>query len=224
MTAFRHPKILISALVLPLVLMFGSLQAKVTDEDLSGLKLAKETKYLKIYVRSGVDLSKYKTLHLSNMDVSLDEKWLHDYNRERKSLMYRLNEKDVAKMTERYAKKFQQTISRSLAQKEGMSLVDDIASADLKVEASIVNLRLYAPDKMTASNTTYLVRQVGEAELHTKMYDAKTGELLVAIIDEKETHEYSDLFQTNRVRNLSEFVRIYKAWAKNWFISLEQQS
>ncbi|NNJ71762.1 MAG: DUF3313 family protein, partial [Enterobacterales bacterium] len=204
--------------------MFGSLQAEVADEDLSGLKLAKESKYLKIYVRSGVDLSKYKTLHMSKLDVSLDEKWLRDYNRERKSLMYRLNKNDIAKLTKRYAKKFEETISRALAQREGMSLVYDIASADLKVEASIVNFILNAPDKITASNTTYLVRQVGEAELHTKMYDAKTGELVVAIIDEKETHEYGELYQTNRVRNLSEFVRIYKAWAKNWFIGLEQQS
>ena len=52
------------------------------------------------------------------------------------------------------------------------------------------------------------------------MFDTKTGELVVAIIDKRETRENVALYQTNRVRNQYEFIHVYKIWAKNWLASL----
>ena len=56
------------------------------------------------------------------------------------------------------------------------------------------------------------------------MYDATTGELVMVIIDSKETREHFELIEANRVRNQSEFNTVYRAWAKNWLVGLTQKS
>ena len=69
-----------------------------------------------------------------------------------------------------------------------------------------------------------MIRQAGEAELHTKMMDPDTGEIIVAIIDKRETRDRVQMFQTNRVRNQYEFARVYRNWAESWLASLNQKS
>ena len=135
-----------------------------------------------------------------------------------------MKEKEVKEITERYGDKFKSTLAKTLESEGKAKLTETASDNTLKVETSIVNLRINAPDPMSGTNKTTMVRQVGEAELHTKMYDAKTGELVMVIIDTKETRDHFDLIETNRVRNLYEFNPVYRAWAKNWLVGLSQKS
>ena len=198
--------------------------ADVSEADLSGMTLAKDEKNLKIYVKPGADVSGYADFMLQSVDVSFDEKWLKRFNRDQGSLADRLKEKEVKEITERYGDKFKSTLAKTLESEGKATLTETASDNTLKVETSIVNLRINAPDPMSGTNKTTMVRQVGEAELHTKMYDAKTGELVMVIIDTKETRDHFDLIETNRVRNLYEFNPVYRAWAKNWLVGLSQKS
>lgn len=204
-------------------LVFSPAYAEISDADLGGLKLVNDDKNLKIYVRSGTDLSQYSGFNLKSVDVAFDVDWLEDYNRERKSLSNRLDDKDLTKISERFKKAFQKTLNNTLESEGKAKLVDSAGANALSVESTIAKLQLNAPDKQTAARKTYLVRQAGEAELHTKMYDA-SGTLVVAIIDSKETREHFDLFETNRVRNQYEFSSVYRKWAKNWLKGIQQGS
>lgn len=220
-TTFKFTQVLV---ITCLSIFASTALADVSDADLSGMTLAKDEKNLKIYIKPGADVSGYADFMLQSVDVSFDAKWLKRFNRAQGSLADRLNEKEVAEITGRVSKKFKSVLTKTL-KSEGKAVIADMASdKTLKVETSIVNLRMNAPDPMSGTNKTTLVRQVGEAELHTKMYDAKTGELVMVIIDIKETRDHFELIEANRVRNQFEFNPVYRAWAKNWLVGLTQKS
>ena len=205
--------------VLLLSLMFSTTYAEISDSDLAGLKLVEDGKHLKIYARSDTDLSQYSDFMLKSVTVTFDPDWLEDYNRERKSMNDRLNERDIAEITERFKSSFQKTLKSTLESEDAAKLTETASASTLTVESDIVDLRVNAPDKLTATRKTLFVRQAGKAELHTKMFDA-SGQLVVAIIDAEETREHFDLFETNRVRNQYEFTSVYRTWAKNWLKAL----
>ena len=220
-TTFKYTQLIIIAC---LSVFASTAFADVSDTDLSGMTLAKDEKNLKIYVKPGTDVSGYADFMLKSVDVSFDEKWLKRFNRDQGSLSDRLNEKEVAEITGRVGDKFKSTLAKTLESEGKAKLTDTASDNTLKVETSIVNLRMYAPNPMSGTNKVTMVRQVGEAELHTRMYDAKTGELVMVIIDMKETRDHFDLIEANRVRNQFEFNPVYRAWAKNWLVGLSQKS
>ena len=210
-----------SVLVFLSSLLLNTASAEITDSDIGGLKLVSDDNKVQIYTRTGTDLSKYTSFYLKSVTVAFDQDWLKDYNRERKSLSERLDEKDLTSIASQFDKAFQKTLSNTLENAGKAKLVGSAMDNALTVEAAIVNLHVNAPDKPSASRKTSLVRQAGEAELHTKMYDA-SGTLVVAIVDSKETREHFDLFETNRVRNQYEFSAVYRQWAENWLKSVGQ--
>jgi hypothetical protein len=212
------------AAVSSLLFAFTSVQAEISEQDLGQLKLTSQTDHVKMYVKPGADLSKYNQFMLNSTSVSMDEKWLKDYNNDRRSLTLRLKDRDVKDIGKRYEKTFKRILASTLEKEGKAQLSDEAGSNTLKVDAAIVNLKLNAPDTKSGGRTSLFIRQAGEAVLQTKMYDAVTGELIMVIIDEKETRDQVDLFETNRARNQSEFIPVYRAWAKNWLKGLEQKS
>ena len=207
-----------------LSLFASSVFADVSETDLSGMTLAKDEKNLKIYVKPGTDVSGYSNFLLQSVDVAFDAKWLKRFNRDQNSLADRLTERQIAEITGRVENKFKSTLAKTLKSEGQATLTETASDNTLKVETSIVNLRMNAPDPMSGTNKITMVRQVGEAELHTKMYDANTGELVMVIIDSKETRDHFELIETNRIRNQFEFNTVYRAWARNWLVGLSQKS
>lgn len=204
------------------LLSITTIQAEISDKDLSGLLQIEDSKKVKVYVKPGHDLSQYKSFAVGDITATMDQEWLKRFNRDQKSLADRLNEKDQQEVTARYAKGFKTTLERTL-KKDGRFTLSDGGSGVLKVETAIVDLQVYAPDKLTAQSKIQFVRQAGRATLETRMYDANTGELIVAIIDKRKTRDHVDIFQTNRVRNQFEFANVYRYWTKTWLKSLEQR-
>ncbi len=220
-TTFKLSQVVVIA---ALSLFANTTLADVSDADLQGLALAKDDDNVKIYIKPGTDVSKYSDFMLQSMDISFDEKWLTRFNREQQSISDRLDKKDIDEISGRMEKRFKKVLAKTLDSEGKAKLADTASDNTLKVDTSIVNLRVYSPDPMSSTNKVTMVRQVGEAELHTKMYDAATGELVMVIIDSKETREHFDLIEANRIRNQFEFNPVYRAWAKNWLVGLEQKS
>lgn len=209
---------------LAIILACSATLAEVTDADLSGLKLASETKTVKIYIAADADLSQYNAIQVNPITVNFDEKWLKTYNQSQSSISNRLRENDLKRISGRYSKGYLKIITRTISKKDGLSIANEAGKNTLKLSSEINNLRLYAPDKHGATPTTSFVYQAGKATLHSKLFDSNTGKLLAAIVDKKETRDHVDLIRANRAINQSEFHHVYVVWAKNVLIALGQKN
>lgn len=210
-----------ASLIVVLLLSFSGLQAEITDKELSGLKLVSDSNKTQVYVKPGIDMNKYNVLALGSLNVSLDEKWLRRFNRERKSLSERLDSSDIKELTDRYAKSCEQTLKKTLAEESKFKMKKGAYTHVLRVNSAIIDLKISAPDIQTATRKSMNVSRAGQATLETRMYDGETGKLVAVIIDKKKTREYSRPFATSRSRNMFEFTEVYRDWAKTWLDSLE---
>ena len=200
-----------------LIIFAGAIFAEDTKSDAkdSGLELKSESKWLTVHVKPGVDFSGYKTIKMEDVTVAFKDDWQRDYNKHYRGIDFRIDDKDMKELTDRATEQFDEVFSEKIAEDGRYSLVDKAGKDSLIIKPAIVDLDINGPDKNTASSTTVMVRQAGEATLLLDIYDSTGKKLLATIIDEEDTRDYSRAFRTNRVRNKSEFMVVYRRWVEN---------
>ena len=208
----RQTIILIASLLLS-TLPTASIVAQTTTTD-DGLPLQSETKHEKTYVKQDVIFQNYKFLNFEELTLEFKENWIHDYNRDQRTLSSQLQDKDVEDIKGRLKKQFETSFFEQLKANDRYSLVQTKSAETLLIKPSIVDLFLYGPDKQTATSKITMVHQAGGATLVLEIYDANSGELLAKIIDEKKTFDHFDLQQADRIFNNSEFSTVYRKWAR----------
>jgi len=172
-----------------------------------GLERVKRSGLDVVYIKPGLDMSKYRSVLLDPVEVSFDKNW--DPKRGR-PISDRVDPQEIR---DNLAKSARETFKRELESRGGYKLVDQPGPDVLRVKAEIVDLYVNAPESNSPSFTRTYVMNAGEMTLVAKLFDSQTDELIARVRDRDRGTELGYFQIANDITNTAELERPLRRWA-----------
>ena len=177
-----------------------------------GLQLVKQTKQRLVYLKPGASFSQYRNVVILDCDVEFDKNWKQNYNAEQVGLQNKVTDGDIQRMKGQIAAEFKRVFTKELQKKGDFQVVDTQAAGVLVLRPAIVNVQVTAPDLMTASMQTTVVRSAGSATLYLELWDGGTSTILARVLDAR-ADDQAMAQAANRVTNTFAADVILTSWA-----------
>jgi len=186
-----------------------------------GLVLQKNTKSRVVYLKPGATFTQYNRVAILDPLVEFEKDWQKDYNKSRRSLEGRVSDADVERMKAGLAAEFKKVFTKELQDKGGYQVVNTAAPDVLVLRPALVNVKVNAPDLMTAGINATVVRSAGQMTLFLELWDSSTNTLLARVLDAAADN---DAFakQANRATNTQAADRILGDWAHELRVRLDE--
>lgn len=203
------------SLVLMAAASLLSAAAQAARQDLppvshDGLELGKGKVADVVYVRPGVDFSRYKRIAILECPVAFNKDWVRD----RKSGPMRVTQKDMDEIRAGLSAEFLKIFTEELQDKGGYTVVTEGAEDVLLLRPAIVDLEVTAPDNMTAGRSYTLSESAGGMTLYLELFDSVTGQILARAVDRQTDRGMGRIQWQNSVTNRSEADQILRRWAR----------
>lgn len=191
-----------------------AIAAAAADKDLppvshDGLVLEKGKVASVVYVRPGVDFSRYNRIAILDCAVALRKDWERDQRVSGK----RVSQRDMDEIRSSLAAEFLEVFTDELQNKGGYAIVTSGADDVLLLRPAIIDLDVTAPDTMTAGRSYTLSESSGAMTLYLEVFDSVTGQILARAIDRETSRGTGQIRWQNRVTNKAEADRILRRWA-----------
>ncbi|MFV0478573.1 MAG: DUF3313 family protein [Parahaliea sp.] len=193
-------------------------------ETFDGLLQTPSTRFSKVYIKPGVDLSVYQRYALAECRVAFRRNWLRDQNQSRLDLNNRVTQEDVNRIKDRLSEDCEAHFRQALEVEPAYTLVEEAARGQpvLLLQPSIINLDINAPDVRSAGHGRSYTTSTGEMTLSLDLSDATTGEVLARVVDRRRDPQDSYMSWTNSVTNKAEADRVLKRWGDNLRKALDE--
>ena len=178
-----------------------------------GLQLVKSTKSRLVYVKPGATFSQYGRVAILECEVQFEKDWQRDYNSSHVGLEGRVTDSDVERMKTDLAAEFKKVFIDELQNKGGYQVVDVAAADVLVLRPALLNVEVNAPDLMTASIGSTVVRSAGQMTLYLELWDPSTKTLL-ARVEDAQADDQNLAQRADRVTNKVAADRILREWAE----------
>jgi len=181
-----------------------------------GMVAIKSTKNTIVYKHEYVNFSDYSQVTLDESKASFEKNWQRNYNKSQRVSSGRITDKDIEKATKQLADLMDELFLEEFKTAKGFVERGTTAKGTLLIRPSIINLKVNAPDKVTATRSHTYTDSSGEATLFLEIFDANSNELLARVIDRKEDHGMGSGFyqRTTRIDNRADLRRAIRGWAK----------
>jgi RNase H-fold protein (predicted Holliday junction resolvase) len=183
------------------------------QETSDGLQLVKSTKSRLVYVKPGATFSQYDRVAILECQVEFEKDWQRDYNSSHVGLEGRVTDSDVERMKTDLAAEFKKVFVDELQNKGGYQVVDVAAADVLILRPALLNVEVNAPDLMTASIGSTIVRSAGQMTLYLELWDPSTKTLL-ARVEDAQADDQNLAQRADRVTNKVAADRILREWAE----------
>ena len=178
-----------------------------------GLHLLPGTKVRAVYAKPGANLSEYDKLALLDCYVAFRKNCKREHN-EDVPFGERVSDKDMKKIRDKLSKEFNKVFTDVLTAKGGHQVVAKGGDGVLILRPAIINLDVTAPDTMSPGMSQTYVASAGSMTLYLELYDGKTGDIIMRIID-PEAAENAGLAEISKaVTNRADADRILRRWAE----------
>jgi hypothetical protein len=177
-----------------------------------GLKLMPDSKLAAVYMKPGADLSQYDKIALLDTYVAFAKNWKRNYNQEA-TFEDRINDKQMQEIRAKVAKEFNRELTKVLTE-DGREMVAAGGTGVLILRPAIIDLRITAPDLMTAGMEQTFVASAGSMTLFMELLDGKTGALIAKVIDPEAADDGGMAQISNSVTNMADFDRVVSRWAQ----------
>lgn len=195
-----------AALVLPATALAKDELPQQTED---GLVLQKGQAARILYVRPGVDFSRYKRLALLDCPVAFRKDWQRDHD----SGANRISARDMEAIKTWLSKEFRKIFTEELQDKGGYAMVTESGDDVLVLRPAIVDLDVTAPDTMSAGRSYTLSEGSGAMTLYLEFYDSVSGQILARAIDRKVSQGNGRIQWQTSVTNTAEADRMLRRWA-----------
>jgi hypothetical protein len=165
-----------------------------------------------VYLLPGADFRAYNKVMLDPTEVAFQKNWLRDYNSQQVNMSARLSEADAQEALERVRQGFEQ-VFRKAFEDAGYQVVDAPAADVLRVRTAVVNLRVVAPDQLTAGRSVTFSRDAGGASVILEARDSESNALLGRAVDSRVAGDGAP-YRRNSVTNRGDFSRLFSTWAQ----------
>jgi hypothetical protein len=187
-------------------------QALTPEEE--GLVEAPKAKADIVYVRPGVDWTKYKTFYVHPLTVTPEAKDATPDSLSRRSHLgesYVLEEEDVAAL----CKLYMEITRKELERKGAFKVVDQPQEDTMIVVAMIVDIYLTAPIERTrrgSARDKIYTEYGGSLTVSAALADGETGKVLARVFDRQYPHR---MWRRNtRISNTADARQIFQSWAR----------
>ena len=182
---------------------------EVTKE---GLHLFKQTKQRLVYVRPGATFTQYKRVAILDCYVEFSKDWVKDWNRDQRDPSRRIRDSDLERAKTALQSDFKKIFAEELGE-GGRYQVTDSGGADVLVlRPALINIRVSAPDLMSAGRTTTYVESAGSMSIYLELWDSVSNMMLARVVDAKaDPNMYGQ--RSSSVTNRSAAERMMRSWA-----------
>ncbi len=182
---------------------------EVTKE---GLHLFKQTKQRLVYVRPGATFTQYKRVAILDCYVEFSKDWVKDWNRDQRDPSRRIRDSDLERAKTALQSDFKKIFAEELRE-GGRYQVTDSGGADVLVlRPALINIRVSAPDLMTAGRTTTYVESAGSMSIYLELWDSVSNMMLARVVDAKaDPNMYGQ--RSSSVTNRAAAERMMRSWA-----------
>jgi len=168
-----------------------------------------------VYLKAGPKFDQYKRVAILDCFVEFAKDWQRDYNDQAVGLNQRVTTADMDRIKSELAQEFKKVFTQELQKNGGYQVVDVAAPDVLVLRPALVNLRVTAPDLMSAGMSTVVVNSAGQMTLYLELWDSSTNTILARVIDPGSNVNYSRNMVANRVTNTAEARRLLEFWAQS---------
>ncbi len=164
------------------------------------------------FLLPGADFRPYTKIMMDPVEVAFMKNWARDYNRDAATLSKQLSQEDVERIAQSARDEFTKVFTEAYRE-AGLELVTAPGADVLRLRPGVLDLKIVAPDTMSAGRSRTYSMEAGEATLFLEIRDATTGALLGRALDKRATRNSGRLQVSNSVTNLSDFRALFKQWA-----------
>mgnify|MGYP001820279938 CR=1 FL=1 len=164
-----------------------------------------------VWMKPGVDLSKYRSVYLVEPSVVFKKNWLRDQNRGHPSM--RVRPSDMEDIAADIKALFTKVLTEELLA-AGYTFSEVRDHDVLIIKPAILKLDVNAPDVQVPNVTDVLTSTAGSMTLYMELYDSVSEELLVKVVDPTADPEAGIGHWQRKVANRAAFERMMKPWAK----------
>jgi hypothetical protein len=185
-----------------------------------GLHLYKQTKERLAYVQPGATFTQYKRLAILDCDVEFSQDWVQDYNRDQRDLSRRIKPSDLERAKAALQKDFKKVFTQALQQGGRYQVTDSRGPDVLELRPGLVDIRVNAPDLMSAGRSASYVESAGEMTLYLELWDSGSNTLLARVTDVRvDPRRYGQ--RASSVTNQAAANRLMRSWADELRTSLD---
>lgn len=191
-----------------------ALAAKAPPPEVSedGLQLQKNTKSRVVYLKPGADFSHYDRVAILECYVEFEKNWQRDFNSSQVGLGTRVTDEDVERMKTGLAAEFKKVFTSELQKNGGYQVVDAAAPDVLLLRPALLNVKVNAPDVMSAGIGATVVRSAGQMTLYLELWDPTSKTVLARVMD-AQADDNTFAQPANRVTNQAAAQDILRGWA-----------
>lgn len=194
------------------VLVLGSTSAAAkAPPTWDGLVQVKSKKFDLVYLQPGADFRAYTKVLIEPTEVAFAKDWQRDYNRSTRALSSRVSDSDVEEALTKGVAAATDIFTNAWT-KGGYTVVSAPGPDVLRVKTGVVNIRVNAPEQMTAGRSYTFSEEAGQATLFIEARDSVTGALLGRAVDQKIVGDSMALWRT-RSSNRADFRDQVQQWA-----------
>ena len=176
----------------------------------NGLDIVEQSRYGEILLAPGVDWSGYSKVKLEKATVTFRENWARDLRR-RSDLVVR--EQDEERIKTSLATLLDEILTREVFLKEDFTMTDESGEDVLRVTPRVVDLDIYAPDRIRNYIGGALADSKGRMTLELEIHDSASGELLATSWQYQEDPYDGYLDEANSASNRQAFRLMMLRWA-----------
>jgi len=177
-----------------------------------GLHLYKQTKERLAYVKPDATFTQYKQVAIRDCDVEFSQDWVQDYNRDQRDLSRRIKPSDLDRAKAALQKDFKKVFTQELQQGRRYQVTNSGGTDVLELRPGLIDIRVNAPDLMSAGRSTSYVESAGEMTLYLELWDSGSNTLLARVTDTKvDPRRYGQ--RANSVTNQAAADRLMRSWA-----------
>jgi len=176
-----------------------------------GLVLKSNTSQELVYLRPGANFSKYDRVALLDCYVEFQKDWQQNYNQSVVDPSKMVTDQDMQRMKSWLAAEFKREFTAEL-QKGGYKVVDFGAPDVLLLRPALLNVRVTAPDIMSAGIEATVVQSAGSATLFLELWDSVSRTILAQVTDAQNVQQpFAQV--ANSVTNKAAADLILQSWA-----------
>ena len=177
-----------------------------------GLQLKTHTKQRVVYVKPGATFNQYKRVMILDCYVAMAKDWQQNYNAsEGAELDRQVTDADVQRIESTLSAEFKKVFTSEL-QKGGYQVTTTPAPDVLLLRPAIINVRVTAPDLMTAGMDVNVITSAGSGTFYLELWDPSTNTILARAMD-AEADQQPFAQQANAVTNRQAADIILRKWA-----------
>jgi len=194
-----------------LIFVAAPAQAAKPPATWDGLVQVKSKRMDLVYLQPGADFSGYTKVQMEPIEVAFHKRWARDYNSSARSPSSRVTDSELQDALSHGMTAANDIFAKAWS-KGGYSIVHAPGPDVLRVKIGIVNIRVSAPDQLSAGRTYSFANEAGSATLFVEARDSTTGDLLGRAVDQRIAGDNYTSWRTN-VSNRGDFRSLAEMWA-----------